>query len=329
MGTRNSGWRSLWPILLVPLGLSLAVLFAGVSTRFFPEKTAKEEAAPPAAEAFQGEDDATIRNRALQALAKLALSKPPEAEPDEQDAVAQDGTTAPPGPSGGALGALGGNVLSADEKALEESRMVADAAYDEIERRIAEQAKRAHVVIAVDGTMQVGRDYTTSLVIEGGSGKDIMPLMDQTPEPVEVEMDVEIAPDAEAYVSSSQFAITSITPARQAIRAQAPTVWQWALTPRRAGEATLMIMLRQNVKIDGQIFSFPVKQFPQVIRVDLTWWLWLRELVLSFWGVVTALLVTGASGATIYNAIRSRNGGNAGKPPGKAGPRRKPARGAA
>ena len=327
MGTGRSGWRPLWPILLVPLGVSLVVLFAGLSTRLFPEKTAKE-AVPHAAEALQPEDDAAIRERALAALAKLALSTSSPAGPEEQQAGAPDQATANPPPGGAAgLGAVGGNAVS--DAAMAESKAAANFAYDEIERRIAEQAKRAHVVIAVDSAMQVGRDYTASLIVEGGAGKDIAPLMEQTPEPAAVDMVVEIAPDAEAYASSSQFAITPVTPARQAIRAQAPTVWQWALAPRRDGQATLMIMLRQNVTIDGQTFSFPVKQFPQVIRVDLTWWLWLRELTLSFWGVVTALLVSGASGATIYNALRSRDGGNAGKPSGKSGGRRKPARGAA
>lgn len=321
--------RSWWPTLLVPLGVSLAVLFAGVSSRLFPEQTVTEETAPDAAQAFQIDDDALIREQALLALAKLALSK---AGPTEQKADASNETTAPakPPPEWGtstALGAWGGGALSEDDpQKVRESRVIADLAYDEIERQIADQAKRADVVIAVDSAMQVGRDYTASLVIEGGTGKDIMPLMEQTLEPVAVELDVEIAPDAEAYASSSQFAITPITPARQAIRAQAPAVWQWTLTPRRDGEATLMIMLRQNVKIDGQIFSFPVKQFPQVIHVHLTWWLWLRELTLSFWGGITALLVTGASGATIYSALKTRGVKETGKQAGKTGTGRKPAR---
>lgn len=324
MATRTWRMRALWPIMLVPLGLSLAVLFAGMSARLFPGQAEDDDLLPAAADVSRVGDDAVVRERALLALAKLALATLPPADPDEQIAAVPDDATGPAAP--GALGALfvpdDGNA--ADAANVAESRAIAEAAYAEVERLIAEQAKAAHVVIAVDEAMQVGLDYTASLMIEGGPGKDIMPLMQQTAEPVAVELSVEIAPDAEAYASSSQFSIASITPARQAIRALAPTVWQWTLTPRRDGKATLMIILRQNVTIGGQTFSFPVKQFPQVIRVDLSWWLWLRELTRSFWGLVTTLLVAGASGATIYSALRNRGGKDAG---GRSG--RKPARKAA
>src|SRR5690606_24705360 len=76
------------------------------------------------------------------------------------------------------------------------------AAYSAIEQAIREQAKRASVVIEVDPKMQVGRNYTSSLIIQGGTDNEIASLAQLTSEPIAAEFDVEIAPDAEAYASS-------------------------------------------------------------------------------------------------------------------------------
>lgn len=308
MASNGGKLRKWWPIMTLPLGVSIAVLAISAWSHFTVERGVRvvdlrREIA----------DDETLRKQSINTLAKRLLLKPdvilnsksqepkasePTKEPETTGTTSDDAKPQSREPYEVATAMVETTGLRAA------SRVVATQTYDAVESAISEQAKLAHVVIELDRVMQVGSDYTASLIVQGGLAKDVASLTQSTLEPIVAELDVIIAPDAEAFASSSQFDISSITPSKQAIRAQAPTVWQWTLTPRRDGEAALMIMLRQNVIIDGETYSFPVKQFPQIVSVKLTWWLWAREAVSSFWGVVMAILVAGASAATIYSAVK-------------------------
>lgn len=282
--------RPWWPLLLVPLCLAVAVLVWNVATYRTPPP--KPAAVPVSATMDQ--KLLALRRNAISSMTRAAMAKSTKNFPPDE--------TAKSDALGGAAAVIAGLTGSSQGfAAMIQAKDVAADTYDKIEQAINEQAKLAHIAIEVDPKMQVGREYSASLIIEGGTGKNVSSLAQMTPEPIAAEFDVEIAPNAEAYISSSQIDIQPITPARQAIRAEAPTIWQWTVTPRRDGDASMMFILLQHVRIDSETFPFPVRQFPQVIKVELTWWLWAREMALSFWGAVTALLVAGASAATIFN----------------------------
>lgn len=305
--------RPWWPLLFVPLCLAVAVLGWNVAIYRAPPKPvvipiSTSTAIPSAID----QQKRTLRLKAVSSMMRTAMAKP--AKTGKPGEAATTGKADRPESNvdkagnsdmvaGAAIaGAIAGLMKrEQDLAATMKARQVAARTYDQIEQAIAEQAKQAHVAIEVDPKMQVGREYSASLIIEGGAGKSVSSLAQMTPEPIASEFDVEIAPNAEAYISSSQIDIQPITPARQAIRAEAPTIWQWTVKPRRDGDASMMFILLQHVRIGAETFAFPVRQFPQVIKVELTWWLWAREMALSFWGAITALLVAGASAATIYN----------------------------
>ena len=99
---------------------------------------------------------------------------------------------------------------------------------------------------------------------------------------------VRIAPVMEAVLTGQNFAISAITPTRQAVARIEPTEWRWQVTATTAGEHSLHLVL--NVQVEGT--SRTLRTFDRTIQVDVTlgrqisafatdnWqWLWTTALV--------------------------------------------------
>lgn len=300
MNARTRRLGQWWPVLLIPFTVSIgALIWNGLAVQQF--RPAAEMRDQAVVTELASETRLARRREVLHSLIRTGVMNRRSGEEDATTSATQSSPTEQEATTSSRVAAAAAGVEPGRDEEQQAERD-AFAAYSAIEQAIREQAKRASVVIEVDPKMQVGRNYTSSLIIQGGTDNEIASLAQLTSEPIAAEFDVEIAPDAEAYASSSHFDVEPITPAKQAIRAQAPTVWQWTLNPKRDGDASIMFVLLQRVRIGTESFSFPVRQFPQIVKVELTWWLWAKEIMLSFWGVVTALLVAGASAATIINS---------------------------
>jgi len=70
-----------------------------------------------------------------------------------------------------------------------------------------------------------------------------------------------------ATIVASGFQVTGITPEEQAVRADAPTVWKWLVTPQQAGQGVVAFNLAQRLEENGERHDRVVKSIPLFVTV--------------------------------------------------------------
>jgi hypothetical protein len=89
---------------------------------------------------------------------------------------------------------------------------------------------------------------------------------------------VRVSDRMEARLSGSNFAITAITPEKQAVSSNEATKWTWEVKPGGIGHHSLHLTLTALLNIDGTSTQWAIRTFDATIDVEVAW----REQVLSF-----------------------------------------------
>jgi hypothetical protein len=103
---------------------------------------------------------------------------------------------------------------------------------------------------------------------------------------------IRVSDAMEARLTGSEFAITAITPERQAVSQKEDTEWKWEVKPTGRGPHSLHLTVSAIVYINGESTPRTILSFDKVIEVEVTWlqragsfvdenwqWLWATFLI--------------------------------------------------
>ena len=103
---------------------------------------------------------------------------------------------------------------------------------------------------------------------------------------------IKVSDVMEARLSGSNFAITAVTPERQAVTRTGVTEWKWDVKPTRDGRQLLHLTLSVLIQVDGVSTLRAIRTFDKEVEVEVTWdqhvgafvegnwqWLWATILV--------------------------------------------------
>lgn len=140
--------------------------------------------------------------------------------------------------------------------------------------RVAHQAPREMVVdqpyfleIAIQPlTRDMSQDEADE-TLRNTLGTGLAPGSTETPFDIQFDT-VRASKVMSADLVGSGFDISPVTPKEQVVMADAPTVWQWQVTPKQGGYGYLTYRLSQNLEADGQRFERVVKTIPLNVEVN-------------------------------------------------------------
>ncbi|WP_266180838.1 hypothetical protein [Dyella humicola] len=102
---------------------------------------------------------------------------------------------------------------------------------------------------------------------------------------------IKIAEQMEARLTGPQFAITAITPERQAIGADDTVEWAWDVVPTMSGTHPLHLTLSAIIKVGDTPSERVMRTFDKEIVVEVTAWQRITDFVSNNWQWLWAAFV--------------------------------------
>jgi len=133
--------------------------------------------------------------------------------------------------------------------------------------RSADGVRTAQIVYNAPTTMQLNMPIDLRLVVDASQMEDLEALLEGLPGDIRGG-EAELTSQVSASLFGSGFDIRALKPDRQILSDERPSTWQWEVTPRSAGQHTLIL----------EVFAHPgggdaaagVREFRDEITVEVT-----------------------------------------------------------
>lgn len=83
---------------------------------------------------------------------------------------------------------------------------------------------------------------------------------------------IEVSEVMVAHLEGSNFAVTPVTPEKQAINKAGITEWMWEVKPKSEGKQHLHLVVSMRFKVDGESVERTVQTFDKEIEIEVTKW---------------------------------------------------------
>lgn len=184
-----------------------------------------------------------------------------------------------------------------------------------LDQRLAELSVPVKVGIEVDQSMEEGRVYEATVLIQSNPAAGAVDVLETfrelqaaTPEPTADEDDTSVVPDeVRATLVGAAFQIEELKGGWQSIVEGVPSVWKWKITPSASGAVGLLFSVEQRLHSDsGTPLVLPAENYPKTIEVAVSptkaWrqaWEWLRDNA----GTLIVVLAAALAGIVSYFQI--------------------------
>jgi hypothetical protein len=132
----------------------------------------------------------------------------------------------------------------------------------------AERMRKANIAFNAPRQIMVGERRDVMLLLD--LDRPIVELKSEITETGErIGARIRVTETMEAQLKGDSFAVTSITPARQAVVPGEPTEWRWQVKPEEAGTHSLFLTLTAFVEVGGSERSKSIRSFEHTIVVEV------------------------------------------------------------